>query len=500
MRTVFIYTLGKAYLGINGLFSNILTMLSLTELGLDIAINYKLYKPLADGDEKRVRLLMKFYKNAYRIVGTAVFVLGLCLIPFLPALIKDYDSLAVLGVNATLIFILHVLQSASSYFFFAYRSAILKADQRPYIIDIASIFTVILTDIVKIVVLVAWKDFVLYTATHIVSSVFQNMVNAILAKHYYPSVFEKDDDSLSKQEIKEMLKDCGAVFVFKLNSVVLKATDNIVISAFIGLEAVGVYSNYLLFFTTLRTLFNRVYAAVKASLGNLFAVESIEKKYRFFQIMNYVTILLFGTTGIGLAVCADEFIQVWIGQDYVLPQPFAILIGIELLFHGLKVNLSQIRNVSGIFRQLWFRPVLGVIINIGVSIGLVFVCGIYGVIIGTITADLLTAFLVDPKVVHKYAFDNYQPVSAYYKKNLLYFIILIGIGFVDMWICRHVLIDYGWVSVIVHILIVSITVPGILTLIFWKTPENRYLISTGRKMMIRIIKKTKILQNRQSKL
>lgn len=135
-RTVFIRALGAAYLGINGLFFDIFSMLSLTELGLGTALSFKLYKPLAERDEHRVRVLMKFYKQAYRVIGLAIFVLGLCLLPFLPLLIKDYDSLATLGINATLIYMLYLLQSVSSYLFFAYRSEVMREDQKTYILAV----------------------------------------------------------------------------------------------------------------------------------------------------------------------------------------------------------------------------------------------------------------------------------------------------------------------------------------------------------------------------
>ncbi|MBR6477385.1 MAG: hypothetical protein IKS85_02955, partial [Lachnospiraceae bacterium] len=150
VRTVFIHTLGKQFLGVNGLFSDILTMLSLTELGFDTAINFKLYKPLVDKDEKRIRVLMKFYKQAYRVVGTVILIMGIALIPLLPVLIKDYDSLEVLGINAVVIFMLHIMRTVSTYLFFAYRSALIKADQKKYILDLVDILVEIANAIAKI--------------------------------------------------------------------------------------------------------------------------------------------------------------------------------------------------------------------------------------------------------------------------------------------------------------------------------------------------------------
>ena len=488
-RTVFIHTLGKSYLGINGLFSDIMTMLSLTELGFDTAINFKLYKPLAERDDKRVRMLLKFYKLAYNVVGMVILLIGLCLIPALPFLIKEYDSLDALGINAPLIFVLYILQTVSSYLFFAYRSGIMKANQKKYILDIADYSISIVNNIVQILVLVYLKSFVLYTATLIGFNILKNLINAVIAQRYYPQFFRKESDSLSKEEVIDMLKDCGALFTYKVNNVVVKATDNTVISAFIGIMAVGLYSNYLLFYTTIKSFFDKIYSAVKASMGNLFATESMEKRYSFFQIMNFISILLFGTAGVGVSVCADELISVWVGGDYVIVQPFALLVGTEILFHGLKINLGQIRSVSGIFRQMWLRPILGIIINLGVSICLVHVCGIYGVIIGTIVADVLTNFMVDPVVIHKYSFQYYKPVSEYYKKNLIYFVILAVLCAADMWLCGVFFIGHGWFSVIVHAAIVAVTVPSAFIVLFWKSHECKYLVQLAKRILGKVFKR-----------
>lgn len=491
VRTVFIYTLGKEYLGLNGLFSSILTMLSLTELGFGTAISFKLYKPLANGDDKRVRVLMKFYKKAYRIVGVTIFIIGLCLIPMLPFIIKDYDSLALLGINATMIFMLHILRSVSSYLFFAYRSAVMRANQKKYILDMVGYVITLLTSITKILVLIIWKDFVLYTATVIVFNILQNLINAMIAKRYYPQFFMKEKDDISKEEVRDLLKDCGALFVYKVNGVVLKASGNAVISIFLGLVAVGMYSNYLLFYQTAKRLLNKIYSAVQASVGNLFATETVEKQYRFFQVMNFLTIVLFGTIGAGIAICADEIIKAWIGTEYVIEWPFSILIGIELVVHGLKLNLQQIRNVSGAFRQMWYRPLMGILINLGVSIWMVQIYGVYGVIIGTIIADVLTYFTVDPRIIHKFSFNNYRPVSEYYKKNLLYLIILFSICSLDIWLCRIFFLNHGWLSIILHGMIVAMTVPTIFFFLYWKSHECQYLVHTAG-IIIKRLKNRKV--------
>lgn len=479
-RTVFINALGKAYLGINGLFSDILTMLSLTELGLDTAINFKLYKPLAEHDEKRVRVLIAFYKTAYRVVGVVILILGICLIPFLPVLIKDYGSLDALGINAVLIFLLYILQSVSSYLFFAYRSAIVKADQKEYMLNVAGYVVSLATNITQIIILVVWRNFIMYTACVVVFNILQNLINAVIAKHCYPYAFKKEKDKLEIWEIKDIFKDLGALFTYKVNGVVLKATDNMVLSAFVGLSIVGMYSNYWMFYSTIKMLLNKVFSAVKASAGNLFTTGTIGQKYSYFEAMNYMSSVLYGTACIGMAVEANELITCWIGADYVIPQPFSILMGIEIMFLGLKLNLEQIRNISGAFRQMWFRPVIGSIVNLTVSIALVKRIGIYGVLIGTIVADCTTNFMMDPSIIYNYSFNSYRPVSEYYIKTAKYIGTLVVVGILDALICRNVLTGMGWFSAIVHIIICGISVPLVFFMVFRNWHECKYLMDKCR--------------------
>ena len=222
-------------------------------------------------------------------------------------------------------------------------------------------------------------------------------------------------------------------------------------------------------------------------MGNLFAIESIEKRFGFFQIMNFLSIILFGTAAIGIAVCADELINIWIGNDYIISKPFAILIGIETLVHGLTMNLGQIREVSGVFRQMWFRPIISVVINLVVSVVLVQICGVHGVIIGTIASAVLTNLLIDPYILYKYSFQFFKPVSNYYKRNILYLVILTALFVLDSWLCRIVFTGHGWFSVVLHIILVSVSVPLGFMLFFWKTDECRYLIMlftrTFRKLL-----------------
>lgn len=484
-RTVFIYTLGKAYLGINGLYADILNMLSLTDLGIDAAMNFRLYKPLAVKDDKRVRVLLKFYKQAYRIVGIAILLLGMSLVPFLKYLIKDYDSLEQLGINAVLIYLLYLFQSVSSYFFFAYRSAVVRADQREYILNFIECIITVITNIAQIAVLIIWKNFALYTAIVILFVVIKNGIEAVVAQKIYPDFFIKEKDSLSRDEVWKILKDCGALFVYRVNGVVLNATDNLVLSTFIGLSMVGMYSNYLLLSTTIQNVMNRIYQSCRASLGNLFATEGVEKQYFMFEVMNFITILLYGTSAIGIAIVANEFLVLWIGKDYVISTAFSFLLGAEILTIGARMHLGQIRNITGAFRQSWHRPIVGAILNIVISVVLVQYIGIYGVLIGTVLADVLTVLVVDPRIIFKNSFNNYKSVNCYYKNNVIYLIILAVIAVVDFEICSHILVGKGIVSLAFHAIVCAVSVPGTFLVIYRKTECVKYICEKTKGILLR---------------
>ena len=475
VRTVFIHTLGTTYLGVNSLFSDILSMLSLTELGLDTAMAFKLYKPLAEKNTPRLRVLMKFYRLAYMVVAGVFIVLGLILIPLLPFFIKDFYTLAELGINANLIFILYLFQSATSYLFMASRAAIIRADQKNYITTSVGMVVLIIRNVVQIISLKVFCSFIIYTVVTLFFSIVQNIITGLLAKRMYSDVFEKTDDKMSLVELRSTFKDLGALFVYKVNSVVVKATDNLVLSKFIGITIIGLYSTYLLFYSAIKSLLSNIYSSCKASMGNLFATSSIEKQYTFFELMNFISILLYGTACIGIAICSNELIECWLGLEYVLAQPIPMLIGIEILFAGIQINLGQIRNITGLYKQMWYRPIIGIIINIIVSIALVFPLGIKGVIIGTITSYLFANFLVDPRIIHTYYFKNIKPVSYYYKKNILYLVVIGAIGIANYYLCKITLPSQGWLSVIVHILICGVVTPIALYVIFRNTKEVKYL-------------------------
>lgn len=479
VRTVFIVTLGKSYLGIDGLFSNILSMLSLAEFGVGSAILFKLYEPIAHDDYHRIALLMKFYKTVYRVIGVAVTVIGVCLIPFLPNLISDYDKLQELHINAVVVFLLYLLKSVSSYLFFAYKSAIVKANQKEYLLNIISYAFTVGAGIIQIVCLLLTPDFELYVIIAVLQVILQNVACARLSDKMYPYINEKSTEKISFLEVKEVFKDCAALFLYKLNGVVLKATDNIVLSIFLGLDMVALYSNYYIFYTSINSMLNKIFNSVSHSLGNLHTSHDKEHEYKIYKSVNLITAILGGTAGVGIFVVADEFISAWVGNDWVISQPCALLMGLEIYTLASQLLLNKYRTTMGLFQQAKFRPVAGMIINLVISVALVNVWGICGVLTGTVVANWTTFMWFDPLIIHKYGFENKFSVMNYYGRLLKYTGIVALVGLADRLICSNFLTGYGWFSVIVHAFICGITVPGVLVILSIRKPEGQYVYHLG---------------------
>ena len=248
-RTILIKTLGTEYLGVNGLFTNILTMLSFAELGIGSAIIFKLYKPIAENDNEKIKTYIKFYQKAYIYIGTIILGLGMLLIPFLKYIVTDVPSIK---ENIIFIYILFLVNSSISYFF-TYKKSIIIGFQKEYITTILNTAAIVLQNIVQIIVLLLTKNFILYLIIQILATLLDNIVASIKANKMYPYIKEKEYTKISKREEHKIFKDVKALVLYKLGYTISTGTDNIIISTFIGVSQVGLLSNYTMIINAVKS-------------------------------------------------------------------------------------------------------------------------------------------------------------------------------------------------------------------------------------------------------
>lgn len=492
-RSVFLRTLGDSYLGVEGIFSNILTLLSLTELGFGTAIAYKLYQPLEVDDRRQIQLLMKLYRHIYIGIGTVIAVIGLCLIPALPLLVKDYDSLSSLGLNAVFIFLLYLFNSVSSYWFFAYKAALVEAAQKTYVLTLLGYVVSITNSVAQILALTLTNNFTIYLLVQIFFTVVRNLINKVVCDRHYPYLKEKISENISKAERKDIFKDCYALFFHQTNGVILNTTDTLVLSASVGTSIVGLYANYLSIKLAINRILNMIQSAIHASVGSIFATGNKDWSRLIFRTTHFVTFWLYGIGAIGFAVLSDEFITLWIGERYIVSTwttaagvtvstPLSFFIGVEIFITGIARFVSIFRNTSGMFQPLKYRPILTIVINLVVSVLTVPHFGIAGCIFGTIAALGLTEVLIDPIVIcHR---SMQISPAGYFTRMLLYMFVTIATGFLCRWLCSFIPLP-GIPGFIVHGCI-CIAVPCLVfSACFCRTQEFRYLLTTAKNLFKR---------------
>ncbi|MFJ5759890.1 lipopolysaccharide biosynthesis protein [Neobacillus sp. NPDC093182] len=477
VRTVIIYTLGIEYVGIEGLFSSILIMLSLTNLGFDTAIIYSLYKPLAENNYYRVRALMNLYKKAYRIIGIIVLVIGVAILPFLPFLMngKTYIS------NINIIYLLLLINSVSSYYF-VYKQSIIIADQRNHIISKIHSLFIITSNLFQIAILLFSHNFIFVLSVQILFRMIENLFISRKADKLYPYLNEKNNDKLTKEERKEFFGDLYALLLYKVSGVIINGTDNILISKFVGIYSVGLYSNYLLIISTINTFLGYLFYSITASIGNLNVKETPDKKHLIFNVLNFANFWIFGVCTVVLWNLINPFITLWVGNQFVLSKYVVFAILLNFYTTGLQTACTSFRETTGLFKKGKYRPIIAALINLVASLYLVQKLGIAGVLYGTVISRLLTYFWYDPYVIFKYVFQ--RSVKKYFIKYI-FFLLLVFISAIITNILGD-LLDY---STLINIVIrgsLSLVIPNILFFIlFRKSEEFNYLLNIIRKIGVK---------------
>lgn len=475
VKTVFIKMLNDEYLGFNGLFTNIITMLSLADLGIGIAIPYSLYKPLAKKDEHKINVLMNFYKKVYTIIGIAVLLIGLSLTPFLGLIIKDIPKNV---PHLSLIYILFVIHSASSYFF-VYKKFLIDSDQKGYITSrIIFTFSTLLS-IIQIILLVTTKNYILFLLSSIILVIIQNIYISSKANKLYPFIKNKTDEKLEKEDMEGIKKNVSSLFIYKVGTVIMNGTDNIIISKFIGLIIVGFYSNYVLIINSITTVLNQIFNAITSSIGNLVVTTNKKRSKEVYDNLNFANFWLYALFGVCIIVLINPFINIWIGKKYVMGFSIVFLLVLNFYVLGMQSVTNSFRNAYGLFWIAKYRPIIMVIINIVISVVLVQFIGIEGVLIGTLISRLLTTAWLDPYIVHKYGFEI-SPKS-YYVDYLKYLVIFIAISIILNYFVSMVAINNIFILILIAILVV-ISVNVILVLLFFKTSEFNYFYDKIKKI------------------
>lgn len=475
MRTAMIYLMGVQYLGLNSLFTSVLQVLNLAELGVGSAMIYSMYRPIAEDDNTTICALMKLYRTYYRLIGLIIAVVGCILTPFIPKLISgDIPQ----GINIYILYLLNLGATVLSYWLFAYKNSILQAHQRTDIVSKVTLITNTIQYVLQLFVLWIFKNYYLYVIVMLVTQALTNIVTAIMADKIYPQFKPKGE--LHKEEIHQINQKIRDLFTAKLGGVVVGSSDTIVISAFLGLTTLAVYQNYYFIMNSICGFITVIFSAITAGIGNSLVTESSEKNYNDFKKFTFIICFI-------LCICCccfvglyQPFMKLWVGKKFMLSFSFVILFCI--LFYCLELAMvwATVKDAAGLWHSDRFRPLIGACANLIMNIVLVQVIGLYGIILSTVFSYI---FISMPWLIHNlFKFLYNESLKVYLKDLSMYILVAILATTITTIICRK--ITFVGIFELVFKGIISIIIPvSIEILCYRKKEEFKESIKLVKKML-----------------
>ena len=473
IRTIIINVLGIQHVGLNSLFSSILNILSLAELGFGTAMVYSMYKPIAEDDTDTINALLNLYKKIYRIIGLVVLTAGLAIMPFLKYFIKgSYPA----DINLYILYSIFLANNVISYFFFAYKSSLLSAHQKNNITSKIHILTSTAMYVLQIVVLLCFKNYYIYIIFLPLSTLAVNILTAIITKKQYPQYFCKG--TVSKEQKSAIKKQIYSLFLHRIGYVVQSSIDNICISAFLGLTLLGKYNNYYYIITAIQGFLTILKQSMVAGVGNSLIVDSKESNKKFFNKTLFIFAWIVGWCACCFMSLYQPFMNVWVKQHNMLP--FSVVICLTTLFY-----INEIRGTVGVYKDalgMWyedrFKPITISAVNLIGTIISAYFGWFEGIILSTAVAYLFVGLPWETYVFFK-NYMNEKP-TKYYLKQLFYLIVSI-IAVVSTYFVCSLIPLVGVIEVVVKVAICMIVPNIIFVIAYFKTNEFKSLMSSLKK-------------------
>lgn len=469
LRTIFIYTIGLEYLGINSLFTSVLQILSLAELGFGSAVVYSLYEPLANKDTRLVCHLMGFLRKVYRIIGISIFIIGLGLTFCLDKIIKGS---VLSNINLYYVYYIFLINTVISYLFAGYKACLLTANQRDDIKSKVFIISTLVQYILQGSILIILKNYYLYLIILPITTLVVNILNSLFVKKYFPDYVARK--GLPKELIKPLYQQIAGLFISRISGVSRNAVVNILISAYVGLIPLAMYTNYLYVQSSVHSVLTIVGVSILAGIGNSIVLESETKNYKDFINFNFLYMWIVGWIFCCLIVLFQPFIKLWLGRDALLAFPTVVLICLTFYFTGAGDIRNTYVNATGIWWKNKWRSIFEGILNVVLGIFLIKIYKIMGVILAVLITTILFNFWIGTSVLYRAYFKSFK-IKDFILRQSIYFLITI-IGTSITYLCCYYIQNEDIVAFIFR-LVICLIVPNLIYLLFYsKLPEFKAMI------------------------
>lgn len=491
VRTIIMYTLGAEYVGLNGLFSNILGCLSLAELGFGTAIVVSLYKPVAENDEETIKSLIKLYSKVYAIISIVILVIGLAVMPTIKFLIKAGTPE---NINIYIIYLLLLINTVISYFAANRRSLLFVYQRNDIENNVKTICTTIMYAL-QIAFLLLFKNYYVYMSIMPITTMVESLIIVAIANKKFTFIKGKAQ-ALSKDAKKEVISNIKALSWHQIGGVLVLCTDNIIISAMLGgLKELGIYSNYTMITTCVLAVITILINSFQASVGNLLASESTENTYTKFKQINLMFSFIVGFCSICIFVLAQDFVLFWLKKsECLLSYPVLLAICFSFYFSNCVITPNMYNVALGLVKYNIWKPFCQGIINLVVSIVLAKFMGLIGVIIGTIASYVLMPVWVEPFTLFKYYFKRSAKEYVLQSLSTLGFMLISGA--ITFFVCSFLPHGGLWL-LIVRFVVCALVCLTTLLLLYAILPEFKQCVAWGKSILgnIKLRHQTAVVNN-----
>ena len=460
-RTVIQNILGAQYLGLSSLYSSVLSVLSLSELGFSAAMVYNMYKPAAEGNVTKMNALLNFYRKAYYIIGAIIIFVGIAVIPFLPKLIKGtYPS----DINLTTLYLIYLSNTAISYFLFAYLSSVIVVHQRDDINSFVNSFVKIFLAVSQITAVYFTHSYYAFAILMPVFTIINNLWIGWRVHRLFPQY--KPQGNISGEDTSGIKKLVTGTFIQQACTVTRNSLDSICISAFLGLTLTAIYNNYYLIINGVTVFLRLISTAFMGGVGNHVAMRSVSENYEEMKKLDFVYLWIGGWCSFCLICLYQPFMKLWMGKDMMLSTTSVLLL--SLYFYLLK--LGDIRSMYSSAKGLWweqrYRAVGETLLNLILNILMGRAWGVNGIILATMISLFLCNYIWSVGITFRLYFSISKRKNYYYYQSTeTAFLFLFGC--VTYLICSTVKFDSSILSLITRGIICCM-VPNLLMIIVYR--------------------------------
>lgn len=476
LRTILIYQIGKDYAGLNSLFTSILRVLNIAELGFHTTAVYSLYKPIADDDTDKVCALLSFYRKIYYSFGVIVLVVGTALMPFLDHLIKgSYPA----DINLQILYGIYLLDSAASYFLFSYKNLILNAYQRIDVVSIISTTIHMIVYVLQIIILVVFHAYYVFVTFELVYTVTHNLVIARYVAKKFPQY--KCRGTLLRSEKKDVLKNSYGMVLFRVCSTTRNSLDTIFVSSFIGINATTIYGNYYYIFAGVTSIQLIIRESMLGGIGNKIALNTPEKNHEDMLVFMYLYAWLSGVCTACMLCLYQPFVRLWVGQKLMLDEPTMIMFCVYFYILSMGSIRFLYHQAAGLFWTKRYWTVAEALINVVGNYILVQVWGMFGVVCSTIISLVTIDFFYSSTIVYDYYFKNGK-IGVYFKKHGIYLLIT-AFGCVPTYLIVKQISLGGIAGLFMRLVACLVLSNGIFFLCYRKLPEYHDAMNIAKRVM-----------------